>query len=98
MQCRFSRLSVARLAIPGVVGLAVVALSGCTSSAPGAAAADELRWDPSPEAYSLHQRYEDVQNEFAIMADENTRMLVQDWNRAFYWDRPSRLTREPIPR
>lgn len=91
-------IGAARPSLAGVAGLALVALSGCTSGAPGEGAASELRLDPTPEAYTLHQRPEDVSNEFALMWDENSRMLVQDWHRAFFWDRPSRLTREPVPR
>lgn len=60
--------------------------------------AHELRYDPSPEAYTLYQRPSDWRNQFGLMWDENTRMMRQDFDRAFYWDRPSRLTREPVPR
>jgi len=60
--------------------------------------AHDLRYDPTPELYTLHQRPSDFRNEFGVMFDENVRMMRGDFHRMMYWDRPSRLTREPIPR
>lgn len=56
-----------------------------------------IRLSPTPELKTLYQRPADVANAWAIMDDENWRMFNQDLGRAFYTDRPSRLTREPIP-
>lgn len=102
MPMRSSRSTIARA---GMVALAAFALTGCAANTletydlvnePGPAV--DLRFDPTPEVYTLHQRPSDWRNEFGVMWDENVRMIRQDFHRAFYWDRPSRLTREPVPR
>ena len=59
--------------------------------------ASRIRANPTPELITLYQRPVDVRNQLAVMQNENHRMFVQDLGRAFYTDRPSRLTREPIP-
>ncbi len=56
-----------------------------------------IRMELTPELDTLYQRPVDVSNSLAIMHDTNWRMLNQDLGRVFYTDRPSRLTREPIP-
>lgn len=78
-----------------------ILLGGCYS--PGAmsdpTSRDALiRATLTPELMTLHQRPVDVDNQFAIMANENWRMLWGDLARATYTDRPSRLTPEPVPR
>ncbi len=85
--------------------LAAAALSGCSYNTletydleNDLGPAHDLRYDPTPELYTLHQRPSDWRNEFGVMWDENTRMMRGDFHRAMYWDRASRLTREPIPR
>ena len=72
-----------------------VALTGCSSTS---ADASSVRLEPSPELSTLYERPSDVYNNIAIMFDENDRMFWEDLGRAFYWDRPSRLTPEPLPR
>lgn len=70
-------------------------LAGCTSSP---FARDQMiRNNPTPELMTLHQRPVDVNNQTALTFNENWRMLWGDLARAAYWDRPSRLTREPVP-
>jgi hypothetical protein len=80
-----------------VICLAAVAafagVSGCSTSR-----YEEIKADASPNMDTLYQRPEDVDNAIALTFDENSRMFWQDLGRAFYWDRPSRLTREPVPR
>ncbi len=71
-------------------------LAGCGSNPFGRDA--DLRANLSPEVDTLYQRPVDVENALAITGDTNWRMFNQDLGRAFYTDRPSRLTREPIPR
>jgi hypothetical protein len=74
--------------------LAVTMLGGCS----GLMSRDDLtRMQPTPELDTLHQRSDDIANAWTIMDDENWRMFIQDLGRAFYTDRPSRLTREPVP-
>ncbi len=71
--------------------LATGLVTGCGRSA-------TLRSNPTPELVTLYQRPVDVDNAMAIMSDENWRMFTQDLGRVFYTDRPSRLTREQVPR
>ncbi|MBX3353337.1 MAG: hypothetical protein KF684_10445 [Phycisphaeraceae bacterium] len=67
-----------------LLGVAVVALGGC-------------RADPTPELQTLSQRPADVNNRINIVEDTNWRMFNQDLGRAFFYDRPSRLTPGPVP-
>ena len=69
-------------------------VGGCSS---GNSRYDEVKSDPSPNIDTLYQRPVDVDNAVIVTFDEDGRMFWQDLGRAFYWDRPSRLTREPIP-
>lgn len=84
---------IARLAI---AGSAMLILSGCASYFGDGVG--EIRRAPSPGIKTLYERGGDMQNAMTVMADENWRMFTEDLGRAFYWDRPSRLTPEPIPR
>lgn len=79
--------------------LALVTLAGgLTGCGSGDERLDAVRDDPSPNLDTLHQRPADIDNAVTLTFDENWRMFTQDLGRAFYWDRPSRLTREPVPR
>ncbi len=80
--------------------LAVVGLSGCSVLGPRTSHdpdADRIRKNPTPELHTLHETPHDVQNVIAIMQNENARMRNQDAQRVLMIDRPSRLTREPVP-
>ncbi len=80
----------------GVVSLGGgIALCGCSSTSSDALS---VRLNPTPELLTLYERPSDVNNNLAIMVNENNRMFWEDLGRAFYWDRPSRLTPEPMPR
>lgn len=70
----------------------IALLSGCTESR-----YQQVKDDATPNLDTLYQRPEDVDNAMVVTFDENGRMFWQDLGRAFYVDRPSRLTREPIP-
>jgi hypothetical protein len=71
---------------------------GCASSGRSdAAETAAIRANLTPELDTLYQRPDDVENVLSLMDDENWRMFTQDLGRAFYTDRPSRLTREPVP-
>ncbi len=85
-----------RPALAASVLIASGLLAGCYSGSVGRDAA--LRSNPTPELMTLHQRPVDVDNAIAVMSDENWRMFSQDLGRVFYTDRPSRLTREQVPR
>jgi hypothetical protein len=83
-----------RLTLAAVALLGAGALCGCTGS--GARASNDpetqqIRRNPTPELTTLYQSDDDIQN------NENKRMLNQDLGRVFFFDRPSRLAREPVP-
>ena len=88
MKSRMSTLTAACL-------LAAAALSLAACSTPSRYQA--VKDDPTPNVDTLYQRPQDVDNSLTVMWDENWRMFTQDLGRAFYTDRPSRLTREPVP-
>ncbi len=54
-----------------------------------------IRRHPAPELSRLAMTPEDQQRSFAIMADQNLRMVWDDWDRVWYLDHPSRLTPYP---
>lgn len=83
------------LAMSGGAALLAACLAGCGTNPFSRDAM--IRFNPTPELDTLYQRPVDVANAWAIMDDENWRMFNQDLGRAWYTDRPSRLTREPIP-
>lgn len=80
-----------RIALSVAAASLMLSIVGCGRHA-------SIRREPTPELYTLTGRYVDYQNDFALMWDENMRMLAQDWARFWYIDRPSRLTQEPIAR
>lgn len=73
--------------------LVLAGLAGCANPLSRDAM---IRFSPTPELDTLYQRNVDIANALAIQEDTNWRMFNQDLGRAFYVDRPSRLTREPI--
>ena len=86
---KFRRL----LGMTTVAGAGALLLGGCSDSR-----YEAVKADPTPNLQTLYQRPTDVDNSVALTFNENGRMFWEDLGRAFYWDRPSRLTREPIPR
>lgn len=84
-----------RAAVPtALTSLALASmLAGCETPS----RYEQVKADPTPNLDTLYQRPEDVDNSITTTFDENGRMFWQDLGRAFYWDRPSHLTREPVP-
>ena len=80
------------LALSVSAAASLLIAGGCQSSK-----ARDIRMNPTPELDTLAQREVDVDNALTVTFDENIRMFKQDLGRAFYTDRPSRLTRETIP-
>ena len=72
-------------------------LAGCRSDTPAARDA-MVRSNPTPDLDTLYQRPIDIDNRLTLTYDENWRMFNEDWGRFWYTDRPSRLTRERVPR
>lgn len=88
MPSRTTRLILASALIIGA-GLTV----GCSSSKDNRVV--EIRHHLTPEMKTLSKRPDDVKNSLAIYFNEMDRMFWQDVGRAFYTDRPSRMTPEP---
>ncbi|MEM1330334.1 MAG: hypothetical protein AAGG07_07220 [Planctomycetota bacterium] len=98
---RHRSMSVRRVAAALGVCAGVFVLVGCGSQERAMTSeeqAEKLRRNLTPELYNLHQRPTEVRNEYAVMVNENLRMMKQDLWRALLIDRQSRLAREPIPR
>jgi len=92
---RHARRLLLPAALVGCGAMLVAPATGCSGG--GGVRTSALRANLTPELYTLYQRPGDVLNEIAISNNENLRMLRQDWQRFTLTDRPSRLTREPIP-
>lgn len=85
-----------------VLGLAAVVLAGgCSSNSSqvgsSAQLTREVRSVPAPKLRTLSQRREDVRNETVLTLDTNARARWQEFRRFWLLDRPSLLTREPMP-
>lgn len=80
-----------RIFVVATLGCGLLGAAGCSSQY------DEVKSDPTPNLDTLYQRPEDVDNAMVVTFDENDRMFWQDMGRFWLTDRPSRLTREPIP-
>ncbi len=93
-------MSSRRFQTAAVLGVMLVGgallLGGCSGNPD--AKYQAIKDDLTPNLDTLYQRPEDVDNALVITADENGRMFWQDVGRAWYVDRPSRLSREPKPR
>lgn len=81
-----------RLIVAAVLASGLAGVAGCASSQ-----YDQVKADPTPNLDTLYQRPEDVDNAMVVTFNENERMFWQDLGRFWLTDRPSRLTREPIP-
>ena len=58
---------------------------------------DEVFWDHTPELLGVTDRPDDVAGRIARRTNVDMRMFWEDWTNSFYWDRPSRLNRRPMP-
>ena len=88
------KMSVTRAAAVSAALVAGALATGCSNRS---ADINAIRMNPSPEVMTLNERPTDVRNAITIMWDENIRMANEDLGRFFFFNRPSRLTPEPIP-
>lgn len=88
-----SSIATRRLIVAAVLSCGLAGIAGCASPSQY----EQVKADPTPNLDTLYQRPEDVDNSLVVTFDENLRMLNQDMGRFWLTDRPSRLTREPIP-
>jgi len=68
------------------LGTLTALASGCASTA-----------DPSPGLYTLSRSDAEQANTYSMASDTNIRQIIDDLERTFYTDRPSRLTPINIP-
>ena len=74
-----------------VVGLALV--GGCSDKITG----DSVRMDMSPELKSEAHNSEQLENRYARSQDTTLRQIWDDIDELLLRDRPSRLSRYPVP-
>lgn len=91
------RLVVARSLALVAGGLLVAGLVGCTSDAISQRD-EQVRENLTPELDTLAQRDIDTDNRQVLSIDENLRQANEDWYRLWLVDRPSRLSRQRMPR
>ena len=84
------------LAAVTLAAVCVAALTACQSGGPFGRDA-RIRANLTPELATLDQTHIDTRNSYALMSNENLRMLNDDLLKFFYLDRPSRLTSLPMP-
>ena len=87
-----------RTAFVLTAALAASLLAGCGSSNSAASRDAAVRSNPSPDLDTLYQRPIDSDNRVTLTFDENWRMFNEDMGRFWLTDRPSRLTKERVPR
>jgi hypothetical protein len=74
----------------------VMCMAGCSNT--GDKRLDEVRNNATPDLDTLYQRPVDMDSAVTVTWDEDGRMFWEDMGRFFLFDRPSRLTREIVPR
>ncbi len=84
------------LALVTLAAVGAAALTACGTAGPFGRDA-RIRANLTPELATLDQTHIDTRNAYALMSNENLRMLNDDLLRFFYLDRPSRLTSLPMP-
>jgi hypothetical protein len=75
-----------------LLGVATLALGGCSSQD------SKVRNNLYPELTTLQERPIEWDNRATLAVDTNLRAANNDLTRLLLLDRPSRLTREPMPR
>lgn len=89
-------MTISRKATISTLGVLAVAslFAGCAADTRDA----QIRADVTPELVTLYERQVDMDNNGALMADENGRMFVEDLGRFWLVNRSSHLTPEPTIR
>lgn len=79
--------------------LSLLALAGALTGGGCSAEQSQLndvRWNATPELSTIPDTHDEAVNDWVITQNSNLRALNGDVGRAFYWNRPSRLTPEPV--
>lgn len=80
-----------------LLAAAATTLAGCASSNPNDVSYSAITSDLSPSMRSLTERPVDIHSHAAYRKDVNSRLLIDDLQRFFYLDHPSRLSPYDIP-
>lgn len=79
-----------------LVGLTSAGLGGCLGQNTGETTT-AIRLNPTPVEQTLYQTQDDIDNRmFGITFDQNFLMMTEDAGRVLLFERPSRLTPEPV--
>lgn len=77
---------------------AAITLGACSSGNSADARWKEMKGNPTSEVDSLAETHYEFHNRRAITVDTNLRAAINDWERLWLVDRPSRLSKTPAPR
>jgi len=58
---------------------------------------DDTFWNHTPELLGPTQRSDDYAVQITRRFNVDGRLFWDDWINALYWDRPTRLSRRPLP-
>ena len=81
--------------VVAIAGLALLGGCGSQTIRSGESLSD-IRSNPTPEISTLYQTPNDVSNRTTLTVDQNLSMFAQDFGRFWLYERPSRLTPEPV--
>ncbi|MDX2118720.1 MAG: hypothetical protein SFY96_11105 [Planctomycetota bacterium] len=94
-----SRASRALLLVSAAAFAATALVSGGCSSNPGPGETiSDLRWNPTPEMWTMGRSKVQDSNDDVIAINGNLRQLNTDWKRLWLSDRPSIMTEYPLAR
>jgi hypothetical protein len=83
--------------IPARLALAATLVAVCAGCNHKAKVSDkDIQNRPSPEMFSTSDRGSETANNYAYMRNIQHRSFVDDWNRTWLIDNPSRLSPYPI--
>jgi hypothetical protein len=86
-------------ALRPLLALSFVALAACVGGCSTTGeSTEQVRWNPTPEAWTLGRSHDQARNDTSITVNENLRQLNSDWKALWLMDRPSRMSGYPTPR
>ncbi len=81
----------------GLALAAVIAITSAGCASNDEITADKIRSAPSPEMEGMVRTHEQRDNDFSKTMHVNGRQIWDDIDMIMLWDRPSRLSRYPVP-
>ncbi len=89
-----------RLGFAAVALTGLVALGGCSETRSNGSeriTARSVRSDMSPELESIGESHQSRMNRYARVNNTNARQIHDDWDTIWLMDKPSQMSRYPIP-